>query len=324
MKFKQHQLPISQQSNQQDFKGEGGRAFLKEGSFESPNFRVAEKGWKINSDGEAEFLKIKTQGEYISKFSCLHDIAANDPVMFPNDTGTQSNAGFIQKAFANSAGITANYLGVASTNLKEGDLGQVSLPGSFIDRYSGLTPASTYYVQNTGGATADITLTDTATTNFTMDTTIESYQSFVAGSFNYLTEVQLLGSRGGVGDTITYTVNVYRGTGTNGTLVWRLTGITTWASTSNAFFVAFTDKSVPITPGNTYTIGILPTSISGTFVLRYDTGNPYSTGRNNVNATSDYIFKTSGVVHTTTIGTVAGSTSQIVGRALNATTLILK
>lgn len=53
--FEQLHLAELQKSPLDSLATEGGRTFLKDGSFESPNFRTGQKGWKVTSEGDAEF-----------------------------------------------------------------------------------------------------------------------------------------------------------------------------------------------------------------------------------------------------------------------------
>ena len=57
-KFSQYHIKEQQRPGFENFSVEGGRTVLKDGSFESPNFKTGEKGWKVNSEGEAEFQDV--------------------------------------------------------------------------------------------------------------------------------------------------------------------------------------------------------------------------------------------------------------------------
>ena len=56
--FEQYHLKEQQRPGFENFSVEGGRTVLKDGSFESPNFKTGEKGWKVNSEGDAEFQNV--------------------------------------------------------------------------------------------------------------------------------------------------------------------------------------------------------------------------------------------------------------------------
>ena len=59
MELKQYHIKEEKRPGFENFSVEGGRTVLKDGSFESPNFKTGEKGWKVNSEGEAEFQLVK-------------------------------------------------------------------------------------------------------------------------------------------------------------------------------------------------------------------------------------------------------------------------
>ena len=60
--FKQKHLESIPREPLSNISGEGGRSFLKEGSFESPNYATGEKGWKLNSEGQAELTDLQVSG----------------------------------------------------------------------------------------------------------------------------------------------------------------------------------------------------------------------------------------------------------------------
>lgn len=45
-----------------NFEQSGGKTSLLKGDFQSPNFATGEKGWKVNSDGQAEFTDLQVSG----------------------------------------------------------------------------------------------------------------------------------------------------------------------------------------------------------------------------------------------------------------------
>src|SRR3990167_2568311 len=75
--FEQYHLKEQQRPGFENFSVEGGRTVLKDGSFESPNFKTGEKGWKVNSEGEAEFQGAKLSGSL--------DVGGSDATSFHVD-----------------------------------------------------------------------------------------------------------------------------------------------------------------------------------------------------------------------------------------------
>ena len=56
--FKQYYLKEKQRPGFENFSTEGGRTVLKDGEFQSPNYREGQSGWKVSSEGNAEFQDV--------------------------------------------------------------------------------------------------------------------------------------------------------------------------------------------------------------------------------------------------------------------------
>jgi len=57
--FKQKNLEDIRRESLPGFESSGGRTILREGEFQSPNFRTNQTGWKVDSEGNAEFQSVK-------------------------------------------------------------------------------------------------------------------------------------------------------------------------------------------------------------------------------------------------------------------------
>src|SRR3990167_4303737 len=108
MEFKQYHLKEQQRPGFENFSVEGGRTVLKDGSFESPNFKTGEKGWKVNSEGEAEFADVSVGGSSIARQDIFGDGSDGDGTISVNTTLTTDK--FYDDLTINS-GITLTTVG---------------------------------------------------------------------------------------------------------------------------------------------------------------------------------------------------------------------
>src|SRR3990167_1117250 len=73
MDFKPKYLKEEKKSGADNLQTEGGKTFLKTGEFQSPNFRTGQIGWKIDSNGNAEFQNITIEGGTIGGWAVEAD-----------------------------------------------------------------------------------------------------------------------------------------------------------------------------------------------------------------------------------------------------------
>jgi len=112
------------------------------------------------------------------------------------------------------------------------------------------------------------------------------WQSFTAGVTGTLSRVDVRGAASS--GSPTFTVNIYAGQGTGGSLLTTVAGWNWGTSTSSAWRGVDIPGNVAITSGQVYTFQLVPTA--GSAGIGISLSNPYAGGRGNVAPNDDWNF----------------------------------
>lgn len=118
--FQQDYLPEPESSPLTRFANEGGNTFLREGEFQSPNFRTGETGWKVTSEGDAEFRSINVKS--------IKDVFGGDG----SDGSLEIRSGTTTINLANEKYTTRNYKNISITGTGKLAFSNPHSTGSFI------------------------------------------------------------------------------------------------------------------------------------------------------------------------------------------------
>lgn len=146
--FDQFHLPEEVPTPRDSIATEGGQTFLKEGEFQSPNFKTGEKGWKVNSEGKAEVQGLVSTSSVIIVKRITGEVYAKNDALYLKKTDSR-----VYRTVASAQNDALyNFLGFAQeASLAIGESRGV-YESSYVPGFTGLTTGSWYFLTNTAGA----------------------------------------------------------------------------------------------------------------------------------------------------------------------------
>jgi alpha-tubulin suppressor-like RCC1 family protein len=223
-------------------------------------------------------------------------------------SGTYSNTLNLSNAGNTIAGNGAGLTSLNASNITTGTLPEAQLPasvartntanafGALANTFAGSVGIGTtspsrvldvvsYLSQGTAAAVDQ----QQTVSNGGFSLASDMWQSFTPAVTGQLTQVDLNGASGITGQSRAVTIRIYAGEGTGGALL-----ATSTMTLLDVGAGAWSSSTIPgqtvVVSGQLYTIRV--TGAGGNFPISGATGNLYTRGRNDADATKDYMFKT--------------------------------
>lgn len=216
--------------------------------------------------------------------------------------------------------MTTSFLGFCAATTAKDSSAPIVIAGQS-SYQSGLTIASSYYINNATHTLDQSQTSQDSNTFIGYDVGGTGYQSFTTGnSVTELTKISLYLKTASATQDVT--IKIREGEGLSGTLL----ATTTASVTSTPGYIdVYMPYPIPVSANTLYSICFYGGSVGDRMSIYYKINtNPYANGKFDGSTTDDVVFRTYYSSSRGVIGTTPGTNSKKVGLAMTATTLLIQ